>query len=116
MKKLFKVDLNVKTMVQLAMFMAITIILGYVNKIIPEMPQGGAFISIDVIAIFFMCLFTRGWLWRYLWNWRCYFAICFSNCKLLGSMVSFVRLCLTKTVCGIAPLIKSTHFKEVPIY
>ena len=37
-KKLFEVDLNVKTMVQLAMFMALTIVLGYVNKIIPEMP------------------------------------------------------------------------------
>ena len=57
-KKLFEVDLNVKTMVQLAMFMALTIVLGYVNKIIPEMPQGGT-ISIDIIAIF-LCAYLMG--------------------------------------------------------
>ena len=116
MKKLFKVDLNVKTMVQLAMFMAITIILGYVNKIIPEMPQGGAFISIDVIAIF-LCAYLLG---------AGYGVICGIGVAILqfvlaiasywGSWSVLLDYVLPLAVCGIAPLIKSTHFKEVPIY
>ncbi len=53
-----KVKFTTKSMAQLAMFMAVTIVLGYVNKLIPEMPQGGT-ISIDIIAIF-ICAYTMG--------------------------------------------------------
>lgn len=55
---MFKVKLTTKSIAQLAMFMAITIVLGYVNKLIPEMPQGGT-ISIDIIAIF-LCAYMMG--------------------------------------------------------
>ena len=58
MKKILKVDFTVKSMCQLAMFMAITLILSYVNEIIPSLPQGGT-ISVDVIAIM-LCGYLMG--------------------------------------------------------
>jgi len=58
MKKNLKVDFTVKSMCQLAMFMAITLILSYVNEIIPSLPQGGT-ISVDVIAIM-LCGYLMG--------------------------------------------------------
>lgn len=116
MKKVFKVDLNVKTMVQLAMFMAITIILGYVNKIIPEMPQGGALISIDVIAIF-LCAYLLG---------AGYGIICGIGVAILqfvlgiasywGPWSVLLDYVLPLAVCGIAPMLKSTELKKYAIY
>ncbi len=116
MKNLFKVDLDVKTMVQLAMFMAITIILGYVNKIIPEMPQGGALISIDVVAIF-LCAYLMG---------AGYGIICGIGVSILqfvlaiatywGPWSVLLDYVLPLAVCGIAPMLKSTKIKNIPIY
>lgn len=53
-----KVKFTTRSMAQLAMFMAVTVVLGYINKLIPEMPQGGT-ISIDILAIF-LCAYTMG--------------------------------------------------------
>lgn len=116
MKDLFKVDLNVKTMVQLAMFMAITIILGYVNKMIPEMPQGGAFISIDIVAIF-LCAYLMG---------AGYGVICGIGVSILqfvlgiatywGPWSVLLDYVLPLAICGIAPLLKSQIIKGIPIY
>lgn len=116
MRSLFKVDLNVKTMVQLAMFMAITIVLGYVNKIIPEMPQGGSFISIDIVAIF-LCAYFMG---------AGYGVICGIGVAILqfalgiatywGPWSVLLDYVFPLAVCGVAPLLKSTTIKDVPIY
>ncbi|KXU48996.1 MAG: energy-coupled thiamine transporter ThiT [Coprobacillus cateniformis] len=114
-KKLFEVDLNVKTMVQLAMFMALTIVLGYVNKIIPEMPQGGT-ISIDIIAIF-LCAYLMG---------TGYGVICGVGVAILqfalgiasywGPWSVLLDYVLPLAVCGLAGLLKPTKIGSVPIY
>ncbi|MFR7590584.1 MAG: energy-coupled thiamine transporter ThiT [Longibaculum sp.] len=116
MKKLFQVKLTAKSMVQLAMFMAITIVLGYVNKIIPEMPQGGSFISIDVVAIF-LCAYLMG---------AGYGVICGIGVAILqfilaiasywGPWSVLLDYVLPLAVCGIAPLIKSTKIGSVSMY
>lgn len=115
MKKLFKMNLTVTTMVQLAMFMALTIVLGYVNKIIPEMPQGGT-ISIDIIAIF-LCAYLMG---------AGYGVICGVGVALLQFVLGIATYygpwsvaldyILPLAVCGIAPLLKTTKLKDVSIY
>lgn len=115
MKKLFEVKLDVKSMVLLAMFMALTIVLGYVNKIIPDMPQGGT-ISVDIIAIF-LCAYMMG---------AGYGVICGIGVALLqfvlglasyyGPWSVILDYTLPLAICGIAPLIKSTKIKNVPIY
>lgn len=115
MKKMFEVKFDVKSMVQLAMFMAITIVLSYVNKFLPEMPQGGT-ISIDIIAIF-LCAYFMG---------AGYGMICGVGVAMLQfvlGMASFygpwsvlLDYVLPLAVCGVAPLIKTTKIKNVPIY
>ena len=115
MKKLFEVKLNTKTMVQLAMFMALTIVLSYVNKIIPDMPQGGT-ISIDIIAIF-LCAYLMG---------AGYGIICGVGVAILqfvlgiamyyGPWSVLLDYVLPLAVCGIAPLLKSMTIKGIPVY
>ena len=58
MKEQFDVKLDVISMILLAMFMAITFILSYINSFFPSMPQGGT-LSIDIIAIF-LCAYLMG--------------------------------------------------------
>lgn len=114
MKKL-KVNFTVLTMVQLAMFMALTIVLSYVNKFIPEMPQNGT-ISIDIIAIF-LCAYFMG---------TGYGVICGVGVAILqfalglatfwGPWSVALDYILPLAVCGLAPLIQSRKIANVPIY
>jgi len=116
MKKLFnKVKLDVKSMVMLAMFMAITIVLSYVNKVVPEMPQGGT-VSIDIVAIF-LCAYFMG---------AGYGVICGIGVAVLqfvlgmasyyGPWSVLLDYVLPLAVCGLASLIPTTKIREVPIY
>lgn len=115
MKKLFRVDLTPLTMCQLAMFMAITIVLSYVNKIIPELPQNGT-ISIDIIAIM-LCGYLMG---------AGYGVICGIGVTVLQFVLSlatywgiwsvFLDYLFPLAVCGLTPLVKTTFVKGIPIY
>ncbi len=52
MKKLFSVKLTVKNMAYMALLLAMQVVLTYVDNVIPEMPQGGSWISFAIIPIF----------------------------------------------------------------
>lgn len=114
MKTLFEVKLDTKTMVQLAMFMAVTIVLSYFNKFLPEMPQGGT-ISIDIIAIF-LCAYFMG---------AGYGMICGVGVAILqfvlgmasyyGPWSVLLDYVLPLAVCGLAPLIPSLTIKNMTI-
>lgn len=105
MKKLFEVKWNVKSIVLIAMFMAITIVLSVLNEFLPQMPQGGT-ISIDIIAIF-LCAYFMG---------AGYGVICGVGVAILqfvlgmatyyGPWSVLLDYVLPLAVCGIAPLIK----------
>ena len=107
--------LSVKNMTYVAMFMALTIVLGYVNKIIPEMPQGGT-ISIDIIVIF-LCSYLMGWE---------YGAICGIGVSLLqfalglavyyGPWSVLLDYVLPLTVVCVAPLFKNITIGKIQIY
>ena len=51
MKKLFAVKFSVKTMAYMALLLAMTVVLTYVDSFVPSMPQGGDWISFAVIPI-----------------------------------------------------------------
>lgn len=114
MKKFLKVDLTVKSMCQLAMFMAITLVLSYVNEIIPSLPQGGT-ISVDVIAIM-LCGYLMG---------AGYGVICGVGVSILqfvlglatyyGPWSVLLDYVLPLAVCGLTPLVKTTKIGGVPI-
>lgn len=52
MRSKFKVDFSVRNMSNMALLVAVHLVLCYVDKIIPEMPQGGTILSLSVIPIF----------------------------------------------------------------
>ncbi|MEG0366435.1 MAG: ECF transporter S component [Coprobacillus sp.] len=103
-----------KSMSYVGMFMALTIVLGYVNKIIPEMPQGGT-ISIDIIAIF-LCAYLMG---------TSYGVICGVGVAMLqfalglavfyGPWSVALDYIVPLAVCGLAPLIKFSKNKNLSI-
>lgn len=115
MKKLFQVKWDAKSMVQLAMFMALTTVLSYFNQFLPEMPQGGT-ISIDIVAIF-LCAYLMG---------TGYGVICgigvsiiqfaFGMAKFYGPWSVVLDYVLPLAVCGLAPLIPSTKIKSIHVY
>lgn len=115
MKKVFNVKFTSKTIVYLAMFMGLTVILSWVNKFFPEMAQGGT-VSIDIIAIF-VCAYLMG---------PGYGVICGVGTAILQfalGMASFygpwsvlLDYVLPLAVCGLASLIKTTKIKNVEIY
>lgn len=114
MKKILKVDFTVKSMCQLAMFMAITLILSYVNEIIPSLPQGGT-ISVDVIAIM-LCGYLMG---------AGYGVICGIGVSILqfvlglatyyGPWSVLLDYVLPLAVCGLTPLMKTQKIGNLPI-
>ena len=57
-EKCYASRILIRNMCMLAMFMAITLVLSYVNEVIPSLPQGGT-ISVDVIAIM-LCGYLMG--------------------------------------------------------
>lgn len=115
MKKLFEVKFNVLSLVQVAMFMALTIVLSYLNKFLPEMPQGGT-ISIDIIAIF-LCAYFMG---------AGYGIICgvgvailqfvFGMATYYGPWSVLLDYILPLAVCGLAPLVKTTTIHDIPVF
>lgn len=115
MKNLWNVKMDVKSMVWLSMFMALTVVLGYLNKFLPEMPQGGT-ISFDIIAIF-LCAYFMG---------AGYGILCGIGVALLQfvlGMASFygpwsvlLDYVLPLAVCGLAPLVPTVEVKKVPIF
>lgn len=115
MKDLFKGKSSVVSMAYVGMFMAITIVLGYFNKFLPEMPQGGT-ISIDIIAIF-LCAYFMG---------AGYGVICGVGVAILqfalgmasyyGPWSVLLDYVLPLAVCGLAPLLKTTKVGNVPIF
>ena len=115
MKKLFEVKMSVRTLVQMAMFMSLTVVLSYFNKFIPEMPQGGT-ISFDIIAIF-LCAYFMG---------AGYGVICGIGVAILqfvlgmatyyGPWSVLLDYVLPLAVCGLAPLIKTTTIKDIPVF
>lgn len=115
MKKWFAMKFNVLSLVMVAMFMAITIILSLVNKIIPEMPQGGT-LSIDIVAIF-LCAYFMG---------AGYGVICGIGVSLLQFVLGMaiyygpwsvaLDYVIPLAVCGLAPLVKTTKIKGIDIY
>jgi len=115
MKNVLKVKFDVKTIVTIALFMALTIVLGFVNKLLPEMPQGGT-VSIDIIAIF-LCAYFLG---------AGYGIICGVGVALLqfvlglatyyGPWSVLLDYVLPLGVCGLAALVPSTKIKNITIY
>lgn len=115
MKKLFKMKWNVKSLVLTAMFMAVTIVLSFVNKALPEMPQSGT-ISIDIVAIF-LCAYFMG---------AGYGVICGVGVAILqfvlgmatyyGPWSVLLDYVLPLGVCGIASVVPSTKIKDVPVF
>lgn len=115
MKKLFEVKMSVLSLVQIAMFMALTIVLSYLNKFLPEMPQGGT-ISIDIVAIF-LCAYFMG---------AGYGVICgvgvailqfvFGMARFYGPWSVLLDYVLPLAVCGLAPLIKTTNVHDIPVF
>lgn len=115
MERKFEAKWNVLSLVLTAMFMAVTIVLSLVNKVIPEMPQGGT-ISIDIIAIF-LCAYLMGVR---------YGIICGVGVALLqfvlgmatyyGPWSVLLDYVLPLGVCGIAPLLKTTKIMDIPIF
>lgn len=115
MKKLFQVKFTSVTMVYMAMFMALTVLLSWINSFFPEMAQGGT-ISIDIIAIF-ICAYLMG---------AGYGVICGIGTAILqfalgmaqfwGPWSVLLDYVLPLAVCGLAPLIKTTKIKGVEVY
>lgn len=115
MEKLWKSKWSVLTLVQLAMFMALTIVLGYFNKVLPEMPQGGT-VSFDIVAIF-LCAYFMG---------SGYGVICGFGVAILQFALGIAQFwgpwsvvldyVLPLAVCGLAPLLKSTKIGKLDIY
>lgn len=115
MKKLFQVKLDVVSMVYLAMFVALTVVLSFVNQFLPEMPQGGT-VSIDIIAIF-VCAYLMG---------AGYGVICGVATAILQfalGMASFygpwsvlLDYVLPLAVCGVAPLLKNIKLGDFELY
>lgn len=115
MKKLFQVKFDVVSMVYLAMFAALTVILSYINSFFPEMAQGGT-ISIDIIAIF-ICAYLMG---------AGYGVICGIVTALLQfalGMAQFYGIwsvlldyVLPLAVCGVAPLLKNIKIGNFELY
>lgn len=106
---------NLRKLVLTMMGAAMVIVLGYLNKLIPEMPQGGT-VSIDIIAIFiiaYLCGVKYGLI-----------------CGLLASLLQFVLglatfygwwsvlldYVLPLMACGLAPLIQSVKIKSFTLY
>lgn len=110
-----KKKLNVKDMVMLAMFIALTVGLGWINQFFPSMPQGGT-VSIDIVAIF-LCAYLMG---------TGYGVICGIGVSILqfvlgmavyyGPWSVLLDYVLPLAVCGLAPLVKTTRIGQVPIY
>lgn len=115
MKKLFQVKMTSRTMVYMAMFMALTTLLSWINSFFPEMKQGGT-ISIDIIAIF-VCAYSMG---------AGYGVICGIGTAILqfalglaqfwGPWSVLLDYVLPLAVCGLAPLVKTTKMKGISIY
>lgn len=115
MREQLRVKLDIRSMVLLAMFMAITIILSYVNEFFPSMPQGGT-LSIDIIAIF-LCAYLMG---------AGYGVVCGIGVAILQFVLGLAKFygpwsvlldyVLPLAVCGLAPLVKTRCIKNVPIY
>lgn len=115
MKKLFQVKMTSVTMVYMAMFMALTTLLSWINSFFPEMAQGGT-VSIDIIAIF-VCAYLMG---------AGYGVICGIGTSILQFALGMAQFwgpwsvlfdyVLPLAVCGLAPLVKSTKIKGVTIY
>ena len=115
MKKLFQVKMDVMSMVYLAMFAALTVILSYINSFFPEMPQGGT-VSIDIISIF-VCAYLMG---------PGYGIICGVVTSMLQfalGMASFygpwsvlLDYVLPLAVCGFAPLLKNIKIGQFELY
>ena len=115
MKEQFNVKLDVISMILLAMFMAITFILSYINSFFPSMPQGGT-LSIDIIAIF-LCAYLMG---------AGYGVVCGIGVSILqfvlglatfyGPWSVLLDYVLPLAVCGLAPLVKTQVVKGISIY
>lgn len=115
MKKVFQVRMTSVTMVYMAMFMALTVLLSFINSFFPEMVQGGT-VSVDIIAIF-ICAYTMG---------IGYGVICGIGTALLQFVLGMAQFwgpwsvlldyVLPLAVCGLAPLIKTTKIKNIDIY
>lgn len=115
MKKLFKVKLDVRHIVGLAMFIGLSIVLGYANKFVPEMPQGGT-ISFDILPIF-ICAYLYGA------GYGVICGICVSILQFVIGVAKFygpwsvmLDYVLPLAVCGLAPLVKNMKVKDIDIY
>lgn len=115
MKKLFQVDMNVKNMVGLAMFIALSVILGFVNRFLPEMPQGGT-IAFDILPIF-ICAYMYGA------GYGVICGLCVSILQFVLGLAKFygpwsvvLDYALPLAVCGLAPLVKTVKVGSVDIY
>ncbi len=114
MKNVMRVEYSIRNMCMLAMFMAITLVLSYVNEVIPSLPQGGM-ISVDVIAIM-LCGYLMG---------AGYGVICGVGVALLQFVLGIAQYygpwsvlldyVLPLAVCGLTPLIKTQKIGHISI-
>ena len=114
MKNVMRVEYSIRNMCMLAMFMAITLVLSYVNEVIPSLPQGGT-ISVDVIAIM-LCGYLMG---------AGYGVICGVGVALLQFVLGIAQYygpwsvlldyVLPLAVCGLTPLIKTQKIGHISI-
>lgn len=114
MKNVMRVEYSIRNMCMLAMFMAITLVLSYVNEVIPSLPQGGT-ISVDVIAIM-LCGYLMG---------AGYGVICGVSVALLQFVLGIAQYygpwsvlldyVLPLAVCGLTPLIKTQKIGHISI-
>lgn len=113
--KLFQVKLNAKSMTYLAMFTALTVVLGYVGEIIPKMPQGGS-ISIDIIAIF-ICAYGMGAGYGVLCGLMVSVAqFALGIAEFWGPWSVVLDYALPLMVCGLCALLKNIKLGKFDLY
>ena len=106
MKNVMRVEYSIRNMCMLAMFMAITLVLSYVNEVIPSLPQGGT-ISVDVIAIM-LCGYLMGAGYGVICGVGvALFEFVLGIAQYYGPWSVLLDYVLPLAVCGLTPLIKT---------
>jgi len=115
MKEQFKVKLTTKNITYMAMFMALQIVLEYVDKLWPSMPQGGA-LSISLTAIF-LCSYLMGVGYGVLVGiGSCLLQFALGLASYWGVWSVLFDYLLPLAVCGLAPLVKSIKIGDKFIF
>lgn len=109
-----KLVFTTKTMAYMAIFAALQIVLEYLTKFTPQMPQGGN-IAFSLIAIF-LCAYLMGWKYGVIVSLVCFglqFAL--GLAQFWGPYSLLLDYLLPLIVIGISPLFGKVRYKEMVI-